>query len=125
MIRRPPRSTRTDTLFPYTTLFRSPDYVAALFADISMRSAVVLTQAAKADDAATRAFVANTAAEDMTVLACERLTREIGGQKSTAKPEADPVEGVAPPTHASKPEQANDHQPAKSADGAVGNKCVT
>src|SRR3546814_3882578 len=25
MIRRPPRSTRTDTLFPYTTLFRSID----------------------------------------------------------------------------------------------------
>src|SRR3546814_6886388 len=24
MIRRPPRTTRTDTLFPYTTLFRSP-----------------------------------------------------------------------------------------------------
>src|SRR3546814_17793093 len=28
MIRRPPRSTRTDTLFPYTTLFRSPSAVA-------------------------------------------------------------------------------------------------
>src|SRR3546814_2841903 len=27
MIRRPPRSTRTDTLFPYTTLFRSVDVV--------------------------------------------------------------------------------------------------
>src|SRR3546814_14474769 len=27
MIRRPPRSTRTDTLFPYTTLFRSPRFV--------------------------------------------------------------------------------------------------
>src|SRR3546814_4055881 len=27
MIRRPPRSTRTDTLFPYTTLFRSPSDV--------------------------------------------------------------------------------------------------
>src|SRR3546814_7828215 len=26
MIRRPPRSTRTDTLFPYTTLFRSKDH---------------------------------------------------------------------------------------------------
>src|SRR3546814_19190720 len=26
MIRRPPRSTRTDTLFPYTTLFRSPQH---------------------------------------------------------------------------------------------------
>src|SRR3546814_5405638 len=27
MIRRPPRSTRTDTLFPYTTLFRSFDTI--------------------------------------------------------------------------------------------------
>src|SRR3546814_5214296 len=30
MIRRPPRSTRTDTLFPYTTLFRSRGQVARL-----------------------------------------------------------------------------------------------
>src|SRR3546814_19841075 len=30
MIRRPPRSTRTDTLFPYTTLFRSERLVAGL-----------------------------------------------------------------------------------------------
>src|SRR3546814_4240094 len=29
MIRRPPRSTRTDTLFPYTTLFRSVSDMAA------------------------------------------------------------------------------------------------
>src|SRR3546814_2065503 len=29
MIRRPPRSTRTDTLFPYTTLFRSVEEQAA------------------------------------------------------------------------------------------------
>src|SRR3546814_20786456 len=28
MIRRPPRSTRTDTLFPYTTLFRSARFGA-------------------------------------------------------------------------------------------------
>src|SRR3546814_2522246 len=30
MIRRPPKSTRTDTLFPYTTLFRSSDAPAIL-----------------------------------------------------------------------------------------------
>src|SRR3546814_20706873 len=30
MIRRPPRSTRTDTLFPYTTLFRSRGNAEAL-----------------------------------------------------------------------------------------------
>src|SRR3546814_17557624 len=29
MIRRPPRSTRTDTLFPYTTLFRSAELCGA------------------------------------------------------------------------------------------------
>src|SRR3546814_10579700 len=29
MIRRPPRSTRTDTLFPYTTLFRSGEHRGA------------------------------------------------------------------------------------------------
>src|SRR3546814_15963406 len=39
MIRRPPRSTRTDTLFPYTTLFRS-----AFAADLgdAQRNPVVL-----------------------------------------------------------------------------------
>src|SRR3546814_11924318 len=31
MIRRPPRSTRTDTLFPYTTLLRSDDISAEGF----------------------------------------------------------------------------------------------
>src|SRR3546814_10294635 len=35
MILRPPRSTRTDTLFPYTTLFRSFD-LAALVDDLSV-----------------------------------------------------------------------------------------
>src|SRR3546814_3428611 len=35
MIRRPPRSTRTDTLFPYTTLFRS--HFAKMLPPISVR----------------------------------------------------------------------------------------
>src|SRR3546814_5322546 len=34
MIRRPPRSTRTDTLFPYTTLFRSVVLVGGQCADL-------------------------------------------------------------------------------------------
>src|SRR3546814_4894807 len=36
MIRRPPRSTRTDTLFPYTTLFRSPSINVALIAVVRL-----------------------------------------------------------------------------------------
>src|SRR3546814_3962674 len=39
MIRRPPRSTRTDTLFPYTTLFRS-DLTVARFVRLQRRGVV-------------------------------------------------------------------------------------
>src|SRR3546814_3535007 len=54
MIRRPPRSTRTDTLFPYTTLFRSlappADFVAAWHA------APMLLEIGAAHDAAAKGF---------------------------------------------------------------------
>src|SRR3546814_13998173 len=36
MLRRPPRSTRTDTLFPYTTLFRSHPWVEANFKETDL-----------------------------------------------------------------------------------------
>src|SRR3546814_6052349 len=41
MIRRPPRSTRTDTLFPYTTLFRSSLDLGFLELDMLARTRVV------------------------------------------------------------------------------------
>src|SRR3546814_10756305 len=41
MLRRPPRSTRTDTLFPYTTLFRS----MLKFATISLLTLAIATPA--------------------------------------------------------------------------------
>src|SRR3546814_5711495 len=49
MIRRPPRSTRTDTLFPYTTLFRSSrleqqSRAASITAQLSGESAVTTVQ---------------------------------------------------------------------------------
>src|SRR3546814_7463397 len=48
MIRRPPRSTRTDTLFPYTTLFRSgPDSSFAV-------APVLLAQTGEADSPTNR-----------------------------------------------------------------------
>src|SRR3546814_13882482 len=42
MIRRPPRSTRTDTLFPYTTLFRSPS-ASLLVSNVSISSRRAIT----------------------------------------------------------------------------------
>src|SRR3546814_13857314 len=42
MVRRPPRSTRTDTLFPYTTLFRSlAQVLAAVFPGTSRSAATI------------------------------------------------------------------------------------
>src|SRR3546814_13916932 len=42
MIRRPPRSTRTDTLFPYTTLFRSGlEAVGTLFVTVAAKIATL------------------------------------------------------------------------------------
>src|SRR3546814_1357893 len=56
MIRRPPRSTRTDTLFPYTTLFRS-NAVEAM-ANSPERQIWVCTR--KEEDGMVRVTVADT-----------------------------------------------------------------
>src|SRR3546814_2848378 len=45
MIRRPPRSTRTDTLFPYTTLFRSH-----LVVDIRIPGIIIIGRGVAAED---------------------------------------------------------------------------
>src|SRR3546814_224274 len=67
MIRRPPRSTRTDTLFPYTTLFRSPfregqavKSVLRLFASLALLLSATAASAhgdEKHEDEATRPAV--------------------------------------------------------------------
>src|SRR3546814_9562928 len=46
MILRPPRSTRTDTLFPYTTLFRSADHLRAVVAGRLLEDARAMVDAA-------------------------------------------------------------------------------
>src|SRR3546814_16867080 len=48
MIRRPPRSTRTDTLFPYTTLFRSvgADFLRHSLGHLDQQASPVLDRAA-------------------------------------------------------------------------------
>src|SRR3546814_19880039 len=60
MIRRPPRSTRTDTLFPYTTLFRSgPDPVQS--GSILMKRPVKLLMALAIAAAASGSALAQAA----------------------------------------------------------------
>src|SRR3546814_17278360 len=44
MIRRPPRSTRTDTLFPYTTLFRSNSALVIVRGDSHVGGSIQIVQ---------------------------------------------------------------------------------
>lgn len=103
----------------YHGLANAPDYIAALLADISMRSALALTQAAKVDDGATRTFVANTATEDMTVVACERLARDVGAKKAPAAvqaPTPTPAPASASPSTGETGDKAGDTEPAPTTD---------
>src|SRR3546814_13787005 len=82
MIRRPPRSTRTDTLFPYTTLFRSKRQ------SVQRRSfhRDALNRHHTAPVAATRALpVMAACAETAAIAAIARrpLEQAIGDRKST------------------------------------------
>src|SRR3546814_19632859 len=74
MIRRPPRSTRTDTLFPYTTLFRSE--LAALFEpEIGI---VEQDLAERADRGERRAELVADRGEELVLHAVELLQARIG-----------------------------------------------
>src|SRR3546814_1684299 len=50
MIRRPPRSTRTDTLFPYTTLFRSRSTDGLLEHQTELRPRQLMTDSARSEE---------------------------------------------------------------------------
>src|SRR3546814_3579031 len=69
MIRRPPRSTRTDTLFPYTTLFRSH----ALDGEVALHELQLLLQR----DVVVAALHAERVAQDVAEI-LERLLGEGG-----------------------------------------------
>src|SRR3546814_12586504 len=64
MIRRPPRSTRTDTLFPYTTLFRSLGIGRAHFGDQG-RHGPVYERLGGAEDVRVAHGATHDAAENM------------------------------------------------------------
>src|SRR3546814_20558470 len=68
MIRRPPRSTRPDTLFPYTTLFRSlehcDEFVPHFVGMLAAKLALAIAPAARGDDAREALFYSTRVAGD-------------------------------------------------------------
>src|SRR3546814_2833360 len=86
MIRRPPRSTRTDTLFPYTTLFRS---CASTSAPIQVKASAVM--AAAAERIATVFVIATSLLSSFLqgavapVLAARRSSRRLRSEEHTSE----------------------------------------
>src|SRR3546814_19915509 len=78
MIRRPPRSTRTDTLFPYTTLFRSSLLKQSLFVTVcnKQRSQAKPTKTKRKRVISTKA--SHVVPHRSTDFAQRSLTSEIG-----------------------------------------------
>src|SRR3546814_4553199 len=76
MIRRPPRSTRTDTLFPYTTLFRSLRKAASLPCGLSPAYAILCEELGQA---AAERYLEYRSRGTLLAPIDEALDSEIGG----------------------------------------------
>src|SRR3546814_5512482 len=66
MIRQPPRSTRTDTLFPYTTLFRSVCVVSAPRSDMLATDPVLPDRLKRTPGVAASRSTTSTRSEEHT-----------------------------------------------------------
>src|SRR3546814_3955565 len=88
MIRRPPRSTRTDTLFPYTTLFRSfkSNRKAERKSGDDKESGTLAT-GAKALDIAMEEDGARTSGEFLAGRKTKRVRMPLGGEGYVFYPE--------------------------------------
>src|SRR3546814_18737079 len=81
MIRRPPRSTRTDTLFPYTTLFRSQPVVATV--PVAPAPAAVDVELRAIDRALQAGYARNATDDELEALWAQRQ-RLLAGNDGTA-----------------------------------------
>src|SRR3546814_13665752 len=73
MIRRPPRSTRTDTLFPYTTLFRSLARLLDAGREVSGTAVLQIVAIDAGDDHVTQAHVADRLGEMARLVGIQRI----------------------------------------------------
>src|SRR3546814_19772895 len=87
MIRRPPRSTRTDTLFPYTALFRSPQPPTRTASTISGRSSNLMNAAKPADgllSGGQTIALLETLGKSVNGMTEEQAARDMGVQRAAS-----------------------------------------
>src|SRR3546814_20710388 len=129
MIRRPPRSTRTDTLFPYTTLFRSGGSVGQLAPatqldraedhqrtdhranpDLRRGQAGQLAGGRQARDDFLHAVLPRALAEAIAVQQVHARNRALQQAADDVDPETGTVEGEHPPQADPTDEDAVEHR---------------
>src|SRR3546814_14766223 len=145
MIRRPPRSTRTDTLFPYTTLFRSraagvPTSTVSRIANGTVDPTVaMLSRLVEASDATldlSVTFHANAPATDPANLTLAEAARHLAEQCEVESVQRTIVHDFirgSNETHftrrrslvAAKPEPTGDPRYDRSEKRRVGKECVS
>src|SRR3546814_20355254 len=106
MIRRPPRSTRTDTLFPYTTLFRSASWARLVEADRAC---------ARRSGGVPRAL-------------CDPVRAFAGRPRLVARPEPRSAQALTTLLHPAIAREARDHrqrQAPRSDEPRDGKECVS
>src|SRR3546814_17131633 len=126
MIRRQPRSTRTDTLFPYTTLFRSPE-IATRMSNVPILPGTIRNQGRQSAKtiicrrkAAEKGEIRSTDSFTATILRPHiRLMRTTAIQSAAEKPAADALLRSFMPQFASP-----DHTALRTEERRVGKECV-
>src|SRR3546814_15123772 len=115
MVRRPPRSTRTDTLFPYTTLVRAPDEESAQAGAAKPNDDSALPQESRAPVAA-----ATSAADERR----ERPELDAGDDERGGEGAALAERSDHKPPPPRQPKEAND-APARAVAPRGGKGCVS
>src|SRR3546814_5548769 len=85
MIRRPPRSTRTDTLFPYTTLFRSGEDLVLHAPEHERRQFVITLDQSPLKVFQTRQIVRRVAAFELAARSEEARVNSVGNRPEILK----------------------------------------
>src|SRR3546814_20765340 len=95
MIRRPPRSTRTDTLFPYTTLFRSLGHRGSEHGEgVMVRLLLGLAEAHLALDLHVHEMAGEVEADDLPALLPGRAVRDQPEPPAAPRPGGPRFHGV-------------------------------
>src|SRR3546814_3462806 len=97
MIRRPPRSTRTDTLFPYTTLFRSVDPLGGAGGELLEDASPGTVDAGQAEDVHRQAVAVRSEEHTSELQSLMRISYAVFCLKKKKKQQ--PTTTITPYTH--------------------------